>query len=160
MPRPVSRSTSAMLSVVDGEAMPISSSICHGQTLQIMVISSMIAELNQFCNRQIGLEMMLLNVFRWDRVAPTVSVAALYTCKRPTAELRSRRVVLSAWVGLWRFGARPGSGVAMPGADFLRPRSLPVRLAAIRERFSSSLPPSFAPGRCAAFFFPLRGECL
>jgi hypothetical protein len=34
-------------------------------------------------------------------------------------------------------------------------RSLPVDLAAIPERFSSSsLPPSFAPGRRAAVFTP------
>jgi hypothetical protein len=34
-------------------------------------------------------------------------------------------------------------------------RSLPVHLAAIPERFSSSsLPPSFAPGRRAAVFTP------
>lgn len=69
------------------------------------------------------------------------------------AELLRKSPLNRLWVGFVHFGADPGFGIATPGAVFFKLRGLPAGLDATRERLSSSLPPYFASGRCAAFFY-------
>ncbi|MCW7536649.1 hypothetical protein OOT46_02100 [Aquabacterium sp. A7-Y] len=72
----------------------------------------------------------------FPRMSLQIDAAAVWECR----STRDPRV------------GRQGNAVAHRTVFLLR--SLPARLVEILERFSSSsLPPSFAPGRFAAFFF-------
>jgi hypothetical protein len=79
---------------------------------------------------------------------------------RTPMELLNSRLVTPPWVGCWHFGATPGAGGSAAGAVFFKPRSQAAIGRAPREHDSSSLPLSWASGRCAAPFFPTANAAL